>query len=467
MPRFSYRAEESILSRQQPSVSVAFDAAAHNKCRTSIVTDSSNHAAAVIGAGWSGIAAAWYLLQSGYEVTVYDQSDMIGGRSATTHLGGRSVTLGGKNIGSRYTLFREFVHALGFDAFEAFGINSSRVQDGRIRTVDGHARVRSALELLSKAPLSDTINLLRLVRSVRRNDANRFLRGPDFQSLIEHNGDRTMDGYFGTHLQTHLVRPMTVRMNGAEPDEAYLGNFGTNLGMLFDRFDQLREGFDQVFNVFGSLVRVELGVRVRGLVFRNGVISGVKTDTGGGWTDRPAGVVVLATSSGDAADLVQPFNIRLAAALREIRYFPVAVAIAEYSAPVFTQQARALVLPADSPVSNAGAYGIDDRHIVRYTFSGRTARQFLESAPDTEGLASVGENELTKYLPVSAQDRLNAVSGQWRQGLCGYGPSHDERLTRIETEYRRTPGLVLTGDYWRGASIEACFRAARDAVTAA
>lgn len=67
--------------------------------------------AAVVGGGWSGIAAAWYLHRAAYDVTLFDQGQGLGGRSATALLGGGAVILGGRDIGSSYVLFREFVAA--------------------------------------------------------------------------------------------------------------------------------------------------------------------------------------------------------------------------------------------------------------------------------------------------------------------------------------------------------------------
>jgi oxygen-dependent protoporphyrinogen oxidase len=174
-----------------------------------------------------------------------------------------------------------------------------------------------------------------------------------------------------------------------------------------------------------------------------------------------ADVVVVALTSWDAAVLVEPLSATLAAALREIRYFPVAVAMAEYARPIFTEQVRALVFGPDSPLSNAGAYGIHDRHIVRYTFSGRAARPLLVDQPDTAALILQGETELNRHVAVPAQARRHTVGSVWQRGLCAYGPRHEDRLSRIDRESSRLSGVVLTGDYLQGASIEACFRAAR------
>jgi oxygen-dependent protoporphyrinogen oxidase len=422
---------------------------------------------AVVGGGWSGIAAAWYLQRSGARVVLFDQGDRLGGRSASAQLGSRAVTLGGKNIGSRYHHFRAFARALAVDDFEHFGLNSSRIEDGRVRTVDSRSRVTAALGYLRRTPATDALRLLRMAGQVRAEETNRFLGAPTFTGLARRTGDPALAECFGPYLRASLIRPMTVRMNGAEPDEIHLGTFGTNLGMLLDSFDQLRCGFEPLFAAFRVVVPVRLGTRVqRLLVDGDRVVGLAAAGPGGEPRDHAFDAVVVALPAPDAAALLAPVRGDLADVLREVRYFPAAVAVAEYARPVFSERMRALVFPADSPLSNAGAYGIDDRHIVRYTFSGRAARPCLDTDPSAETLLDLAEARLGRHVPVNRADRREVVSHRWRHALCGYGRLHAERIDRLDRLATRLPGLVFTGDYLRGASIEACFRASQERVAA-
>lgn len=415
--------------------------------------------AVVVGGGWSGIAAAWYLRQAGYAVSVLDEAAQPGGRSATAWLGSRPLCLGGKNIGTRYRLFREFAAELGVTDFEHFGINSSRIENGRVRTVDGTARISSVLGYLLRTPLPDTMQFLRLVRKVRDDERNRFLDGPGFASLR----DIPLDRVFGPYLREQLIRPVTVRMNGAEPGEMYLRNFGANLGMLLDSFDQLTGGFEPVFARIGECVDWRAQHRVRRLLTAGGAVTGVEASGPGG---RPvtvdAGVVVIAVPAPAAAGLVAEFHGDLAGQLAAIPYFPAAVAVVRYDQNVFTEQVRGLVFPPDSPLSNAGAYGVHDLSLIRYTFSGAAARPVLDRG-DAD-LVALAEDRLRPYLPVSGRGEL--VMARWPAAFCAYGAEHPERLRRISGLVAGIPGLGLAGDYIQGASIEACFRSADDCVQA-
>ncbi|MET8040502.1 FAD-dependent oxidoreductase [Micromonospora sp. NPDC005215] len=421
--------------------------------------------AIVVGGGWSGIAAAWYLRRRGVQVTVLDEQNSLGGRSSGEKLGDRNVTLGGKNIGTRYTEFRSFVQELGGGPFEHFGINSSRVEDGRLRTVDGQSRAAGIAGFLRRTPPRDVVRFWRMTRWVRGDDQDRFLGSPRFRQLSRAHGDPAIDGYFGRYLQNALVRPMTVRMNGAEPDELHLADFSANLGMLLDRFEQLTEGFEPVFGEFAATVSVQLGTRVEELLGDGSRTTGVRVRARSGSSETYlADLTVLAVPASASAALLRPCHPEVAAELDQIRYFPAAVVIAEYDRPVFDVAARAIFFPPGSEVSNAGAYGRDDRHIVRYTFSGRPARRNLVSA-SMEELRVRAESQLAPHFPAIAQARLrHQVSRRWQQAFCAYSRRHPDRLERIDKLLGGSGGLLVTGDYRRGTSIEACFRAAREQV---
>src|SRR5918999_1252738 len=130
---------------------------------------------AVVGGGMSGLAAAFYLRRAGYEVELLERAAELGGRSASGHLGSRSVTFGGKNIGRRYTHFREFTRELGGHPYEPFGINSSRVDGDSIVTVDSSRKARSLQVLARQGSPTDFARLAYLAVRVRSKEENRFL----------------------------------------------------------------------------------------------------------------------------------------------------------------------------------------------------------------------------------------------------------------------------------------------------
>jgi len=423
---------------------------------------------AVVGGGISGIAVSYLLRRRGIASEFLEQSGPLGGRVGSSRLGERLLDFGGKNIGRRYHRFREFTAACGDNPYEYFGINSSQVRDGKIVTFDSRRRWSSLLDLAGRCRPRDLYRFGRMCLAVKRDEENGYLGSSYFGALAERLDDPPARSYFGEELCRRLVRPMSVRMNGAEPDEIYLGNLGSNLRMVLDSYDQLTLGMQRVLEQFAETATVHLGTRVESLALgAGGRVAGLRlTDRTGVTEERLYDGIVLATPAAVSARIAAPASHRLAELLGHVHYFPVALILAEYTRDVFTPEVRALVFDEDEPLSNAGSYGINDLNVVRYTFSGRTARPYLRGEVDLESLLRLGEERLNRHIPVDARERVRFIGRHFELGLCAYTRHHGRFTGELHTELRALPGLHLSGDYLCGASIEACFRAAEKCAAA-
>lgn len=75
---------------------------------------------AVIGGGFAGLAAAWYLQQCGVSVTVFEASDRLGGRVFTDHdfIPDKTVEVGAELIGTNHAMWIELADAFGLERVE-------------------------------------------------------------------------------------------------------------------------------------------------------------------------------------------------------------------------------------------------------------------------------------------------------------------------------------------------------------
>ena len=377
-------------------------------------------------------------------------------------LGDRVIDIGGKNIGRKYSLFREFTESMGDHPYEYFGVNSSQVRDGKIVTFDSKRRWRSMLNLARGATSADALRFGRLVLRVKRREDDGYLSSPYFRKLGIRCGARPVSHFFSSEFCRRIIRPMSIRMNGAEPDEIYMGTLGSNIRMVLDSFDQLQEGVRPVLESFARGVKVHLGMQVQSLVADRGRIKAMRVvHKDGRIEDLGCAGAILATPAPIAARLLQDIAPALAQELKTVAYYPVMLVVAEYDREIFSSQVRALVFDEGEPISNAGAYGIDDLNLVRYTFSGRAARLLLQDSVEVEDLLQRGEEVLNRHITVNKNWRKAYVTRHFELGLCAYSPIQAAFLDRLRDSSREVKRLGLTGDYIEGASIEACFRAAR------
>ncbi|MCW7541685.1 FAD-dependent oxidoreductase [Aquabacterium sp. A7-Y] len=417
--------------------------------------------AIVVGGGISGIAASYYLREAGADVTLIEAGRQLGGRLAFARLGDRPISLGGKNIGSRYTEFRKFCRALGVDDFEYFGINTSRVVNGRLVAFDQRKGWRALYQLLASNAPRDLWRFFRFAQRIRRHPDDGFADSPFFHAVSARHDRPVLRDLFGARFCRDWIRPMVVRMNGAESDEVYLSTFGSNLRVALDSYDQLSSGMERLIEAFATTVSVRLNTRVRALEVEDRRVRGVIVDDAGGHSQRlAADAVCVALPAPFAAELAQPHAAELAARLAQVRYFPVHVIVAHYRRPVFRPEIRAVLFDESHALSNAGAYGANDLATVRYTFSGRAARPLIVQRIDNEALISLAEQTLSPYMPVDRRDRLHVTAHTFDPGLCAFAPDI-EALNRALDTQSALAGAVFTGDYRKGASMEACFVAAR------
>jgi oxygen-dependent protoporphyrinogen oxidase len=415
----------------------------------------------VVGGGASGLAAAFALRQLGLASVIVEREGALGGRMGTVRLGDRLLDCGGKNIGRRYTLFRRFAASLGSHPLEYFGLNSSQAIDGQVTTFEASARWRTMAKLAGGVRARDVLRFGSLLWHVKADDSAGYLGSPRSRTLGRHYDDLPASRYFSREFCQRVIRPMSVRMNGAEPDEIYMGNLTSNARMILDTYDQFTHGLSPLLDAFSNRYDVRLNTATEALLETRGRVTGVRVrDANGTAAELHGAGVILATPAGVAATLTAPLVPALARQLQSITYYPVALVIAEYDRPVFSSRVRAFVFGEHEPVSNAGAYGLNDLHLVRYTFSGRAARPYITHTNDAEALLRVGEAALGKYIPLDPRWRQRFVATRFNPGLCAYVPHHGRLIDGVQEQLIGIPGLHVTGDYIQGASIEACFRSA-------
>lgn len=413
---------------------------------------------AVIGGGVSGMAAAYYLARHGRQVDLYESSERLGGRMAISHLDGREICLGGKNIGLQYHEHREFLAYYANPQFEYFGLNSARLSKGKVHPFNSENKIEQLLTLFRAATIADLWKLKQALKAVQSDRANGDLSGPDFKA-IDKGKSQTLIDYFSPKISNSLLRALTVRMNGAEPGQIALENFGTHLQMLQDEYEQICSPVSEVMDAFikDPDIQTKFQTPVKAIRKTNGFYA----LTGDGYMTLYSKVIV-ALPAFAAAKITGADFPNVSKALKQPRYYPATVIVAKYKNPVFKSKLRALTFPKNSALSNIGAYGINDLDWVRYTFSGAAAQALKSHTMSDEPLLSIAEKQAAPYFNIKGNPYQVYKRRSWAQGLCGYTLDESKFKCALRRAESENPGLYFTGDYIKGASIENCFRAAKE-----
>jgi protoporphyrinogen/coproporphyrinogen III oxidase len=415
---------------------------------------------AIIGSGISGLSVAYELHTKGYDVTVFEKDSVIGGRIISSKLGERDVSLGGKNIGKTYTHFRRMCQELDEVDFEKFGLNST--SHNASLKIDKDKPLKSLLSILRNIPLSDILKMLPMIRAIKKDRRNAYLSGSYFSNLS--NKHKLLSDVFSEKTILNIIRPLVVRNNGAEAEELTIETFGTNISMILDSYEQLRSGPQKLLDKINNLMTVRTNSHISAIKVENNRAVGVVVENGPTeFFDK----IVIATTADVASRILKSAHPRLSETLSRIRYNPVGILVAEYHSDVFNKEQRAFVFSPRNYLSNAGAYGINDLNIVRYTFSGKESRKFLDSNPTTEVLLETAEAEFSNHTGITLPSPAKAKTGRiLRAGLSSYSNNHTDTLNEIRTEVSKINGMYLAGDYIEGVSIEACYLSGLNAAKA-
>src|ERR1700678_2194335 len=104
--------------------------------------------------------------------------------------------------------FRAFTAALGRHPYEEFGINTSRVKDGKVQAIDSSRIAKSLRTVFASGSARDLARLAALAARIKHDDANRFLGSPLFTRLSERYDDEPLSAHFGSDVARHLLRLM-------------------------------------------------------------------------------------------------------------------------------------------------------------------------------------------------------------------------------------------------------------------
>ncbi|MFV0334849.1 MAG: protoporphyrinogen/coproporphyrinogen oxidase [Tropicimonas sp.] len=415
----------------------------------------------VIGAGISGLGAAHLLAREGADSVIWEAAEKPGGRAGYHLWEGQCLEYGGKNFASDWTIFNSFATEFGLIERDIQHPNFHIVLNDRLIGLAKKTTPGSAVKMLWNIGPTASLEFQRLLAQAKRN-AGRLNHTEGLIQEVEDKHDHLpISHLFHRNLAQGPLRMFSIIMGAAEPEETYLSqillflsSFGKGThhsvpGGLVRLFDALSKGKDLRLNA--RLTRIEV---------ENGRLKALHIEEGGKTRVEPAERAIVTLPLNRLVELVDlPGDIRAEAGL--IRYFPLALINAIYDADVFTPQMNSIMFQPGSILGHCSANRLYTKNHVRFTLSGRAARQVLH-LPD-EVLIERAEAEFGRFHPIAGNRVHYHVQRHW-DGICGYAPRFTRIKRRLLDHIATIGGLEIAGDYLDGHNMEGCLTSARKAV---
>lgn len=434
----------------------------------------------MVGAGVSGLAAAWRLQRLGVRVTVLEASDRVGGQVRTTFFDDRAVDVGAEGLYVAGPATATTLAQLGLleSAVTARTGGTWLERGGRLRRPAGvgpagPTRLRPVLTSgvlspfgLARAGLEPLLARRRMVRDVAVGHfVGRRFGDQVVDRIVDpllggiHAGDVHRLGLAACAPQLVDVaaqgRSMVLRRRPPSPPPgpkpAGLVSWPTGLQRLTS----------ELSSVLTEAVR--LREPVRSLGFGGTHSCEVELESG---EILDTDVVVLATPPGTAADLLAPTAPGAAAALRPIETVSVATVIASLdealtSHPVL--QGTGVLLPSTSGrllraatfLSSKWPHLHGDRPLVRLS-AGRAGDADLDALGD-DVLVERLVGELGSLLGQRLQPREVAVQ-RWPRSMPQQLVGHRQLVTTARERLVDLPQVALAGAAYDGVGVAACLR---------
>jgi protoporphyrinogen/coproporphyrinogen III oxidase len=219
--------------------------------------------AAVVGAGLSGLTAAYRLQQHGWQVTVLEATDRVGGRVQTEELGGYLLDTGATGLAESYESYFALAGDLGIrDQIVPASTHIGIYRDGRLHTLRLDQIARSGLRTRLLSPWAK-LRSVRLAVDVARAKLKGRLDYGDMRKaapLDVESAKEYADRALGAELREYVCEPIVRTMLIADSDDVSVVELFSGVGNIFaSRICSLRGGQGRLPRLLADAVGVQLG----------------------------------------------------------------------------------------------------------------------------------------------------------------------------------------------------------------
>ncbi|MEQ1948184.1 MAG: protoporphyrinogen oxidase [Bryobacteraceae bacterium] len=447
----------------------------------------------IVGAGISGLSAAYDLSRAGIPATVFDNRPRPGGVIDTRVASGCTLECGPDSFLSAKPDAFALIKELGFE--------------GQVIGSNDHQRTTYIWKQGKLVPLPEGIMMIvpsramPIVKSPLLSWGTKIHMGLEFFRKPAQIGDRSVAEFvidhFGRETLDYLAEPLLSGVYGGDPAKLSIASvlprflemetkYGSLVkGVLTARskapqggsstplFRTVKTGLSTIVNALASHAEIahsEVEAIERDPSAANG--HGFRVRVAGEWVQSSH--VILACPAWAAGKLVRSMDAELGDSLGSIDYSSSVTLSLIYRASDFNGMRAGfgfLVpkkerdrLAACTFVGTKFSHRVPDDCIALRCFFGGTGDEAVLKESD-ENLVAMAREELKKMLGLTTAP-IDSVIARWPRSMAQYTVGHGKRIKDIRARAAAIPGLYLAGNAYEGIGIPDCIRTGRAAAKA-
>jgi oxygen-dependent protoporphyrinogen oxidase len=435
----------------------------------------------VIGAGISGLTAAWWLHRAGVDVTVLEKNPFVGGTMRTIHEDGWLIETGPNSALETTPLFNEM--------FEGLGIVGERLYpdakaDRRYILRDGklHALPMSPPAFL-KSSLWTVGGKLRLLkepfvgRAEREETIAEFVERRLGREFLDYAINPFVAGVYAGNPEQLSVRAAFPKLYALE--EKYGGLIKGMIRGARERKQRAEKAKDRAkmfafangMQTFPDAIARELGDRVsvkcdvRSIARVNDATAfSISFNDDGATKTISADVVILASPSSVASEMVKPLSSSLAAMLKDIYYPPVAEVFLGFRDEQINRPLDGFgyLIPAKEKRNILGTIWSSalfpnrapSGHAALVSFVGGSRQPELVERSDAE-LVEMVTKELQSIMNVKGNSVFSNVV-RWQKAIPQYNLGYNKIVEAMERCESENAGLYFCSNFKGGIAVGDC-----------
>jgi oxygen-dependent protoporphyrinogen oxidase len=434
----------------------------------------------VVGGGISGLSAGSLLLEKGYDVTVLEASNRLGGKILTTELSGIAIDAGPDAFLVREPEMKELCASLGL----ADDLVAPQPRTAKI-WVDGAMHPLPKNQFLGIPLDFDELDDLGLLTSDGIDRARRDLIIGDNSPMGDETVGSLIRRRLGDEVMDKLVGPLLGGINAGDPDKISLNTGVPHLAKAAGRQASLvlsiqsyirslnRNPNDPVFLTFpdglGRVVEA-LKERLGDNILLNQQVQSLVPGNGKwivrGENDFQADTVILSTPAHTSATILDDYNPEASKWLSKIDYASIAFALLSFPAGsvqpfdgsgFLVAKSEGLLMTACSWSSSKWGHLEDKEHIFLRVSAGRADDDRAFSLDDDE-LVTTLLQELSFTVGLTAEPSDCRIV-RWPQSFPQYDLDHLHKVEHIQKLlHQEAPGVFVAGAGFNGLGLSACIR---------
>src|SRR5579875_2748502 len=436
---------------------------------------SQHKAVIVVGAGISGLSAAYFVReqskaqQNPVELAVFEAQERPGGVISTTFHDGFVVENGPDSFLTDKPWALALAYKLGLEN-ELIGTREESrkiyvVRNGRL------IEIPEGFYLLGPAKLAPLFKSRALSLGGKLRAAL-DLALPRRSASNDESVGSFVKRRLGQEVLEYLVRPLVQGIYGVAAEQLSLRAATPRFAELEQRYRSVILGLRAMARQRQAGAQNAKGARLALFVsFRRGMAALVEALTKELTASLRAPVVILAIPPYEASRLLAKVAPRLAGLLKKIPYGSATFVTLAYRADgtarrlegsgFVVPQVEGKAIAACTFSSIKFAERAPDGHLLVRVFIRDEVAQTLAGA-DNYRLIDIAQAELRELLGIRSDPKFAFVQRHFR-AMPQYLVGHLERVQSIERELKQYPGLLLAGGAYRGLGIPDCVRSAEEA----